>query len=222
MKRTNKNISISPLLIIVIVFLLFLVGYLSYSIKQLSSYQNQIADQADEQYLTEDPPKNSISYKTKNITTFTHPSLGYTIEFPSGWKPQLFRSPAGRSIQPYRDLILYSPDYNNQESDESSLTLQKNASILIRVAETPYENIEDKFSDNLAAQKIARNVVRLNTNNTPAIQYDYSFQGENATVITMVKDDKWYFIKFQYDNEEIKGKYLDVFNEVFNSLKLRQ
>lgn len=217
---TKKESSSSSLFIIVIIFLLGLVGYLSYSLKQLSDFQNNITDPTGQQFLTEDPPKENLSQKTENTTTFTHPTLRYSIDFPSAWNPQLFVSPAGRSIQPYRDLMLYSPDYDPQLSNESSLTEQKNATILIRVAETTYDNSEDKFNDNIAAQKIARDVLQVNVNGIPAIQYDYSFKNENATVITMVRDGKWYFIKFQYDNEEIKRKYMNTFMEIFNSLRI--
>lgn len=221
MKRvTKKTQSYTPLLVTVVVFLLGLVAYLSYSLKQLSDFQNQTLEPTGQQFRTENPPKEALSQKAENTTTFTHPTLKYSVNFPSAWKPQLFISPAGRSLQPYRDLILYSPDYDSQLSNESSLTQQKNASILIRAAETPYENIEDKFGDNIAAQKIARNVIRIDADGIPAIQYDYSFKDENATVVTMIKDGKWYFIKFQYDNEEIKIKYLNTFKEVFNSLEL--
>jgi hypothetical protein len=220
MKTTTKNVSSSPALITVIVFLLGLVGYLSFSLKQLSDFQNNITDPTNQQFPTEDPPKENLSQKMENTTTFTHPTLRYSIDFPSAWNPKLFVSPAGRSIQPYRDLVLYSPDYDPQLFNESSLTQQKNASILVRVAETTYDNTEEKFNDNIAAQKIARDVQQVNVNGVPAIQYDYSFKDENATVITMVRDGKWYFIKFQYDNEEIKRKYMDTFKEVFNSLRI--
>lgn len=210
------------LLVTIIIILTILVGFLSYTIIELSKYQNNAADRINSQYLTEPPPENSLSQKGKDMHTFTHPGLRYSVDFLSDWNPQLFSSPTGRSIQPYRDFIIYSPGYDINASDDTSLGQQKNASILVRAVDTHYTNIEDKFRDNLAAQKIARNIIRTEINGVPAIQYDYSFKNENATVAVMIKNNLWYFIRFQYDNEEIKRKYMEVFQQVLNSLKLKQ
>ncbi len=217
-KKVYKSHTV--LLVIIIIFLLFLIGFLTYSLKEVSKYQESADDKIGASYFTENLPENSVEEKTNNLITFTHPTLGYTVEFPSNWNPQLFTSPAGRSVQLYRDLIIYSPDYDKRSAADTSLSMQKNASILIRAVDTPYKDVEDKFKDNLAAQKIARDIVRIDINGTPAIQYDYSFKNENATAVTMVKDGRWYFIKFQYDNEEVKREYIDTFKNVLNSLKL--
>jgi len=217
----KKHFSYTPFLIAIIILLLIFVGYLLNSISQLSQYQNTIGNNtANFQHNKANPPQDSITKKSDSLTTFTHPVLRYTIDFPSAWTAKLYTSPAGYTIQPYRDLILYSPGFNPQAVDETNALSGQNALILMRVTKTSYKTIDDKFRNNLTAQEIATNIEKIKVNGVDAIQYDYSVKNESATVVTLVKNNLWYYVTFQYTNQVVRRQYVSVFQEVINSLKL--
>ena len=223
MKSNTKKLSPSPAFYkILIIFLLGVVIYLTTVIFQFSSQLSTTDKNAlYSSSATEDVPTGELKMLSSNITQFTHPTLGYTVDFPSDWAPKLFKSLAGNAVQPYKDLIIYSPDYKENETTEALSDTSQGASILVRVSETHYPTIEEKFKENITAHKIARNVTRTTINSLTAIQYDYSIDGENATNITMVENGYWYLIKYQYANEETKNRYKNIFDEVKNTFKFK-
>lgn len=207
----------------VVVFILFLlVVYLYYTLIQLSKSLDTVRYEQGGQLITQDPPKGSIVKKTGGIQEFTHPSLKYSVNFPSSWKPQFFKSIAGKAVQPYRDFIAYSPDYQLKAIYEPSIILQDGASILIRGEDTKYTNIEEKFEENVIAQKIARNITKNTINGIPIIQYDYSANNENATNVVMIKNGIWYLFKFQYTDEATKREYLEIFQSMLKSFSTKE
>ncbi len=208
-------------LIILIIFLLIVVAILSFTIVNISRQIDVPDSKTDTQSFTKTPPASSLSTKASNLVEFTHPIVKYSLDFPSVWKPLIYKSIAGQAVVPYDDLVIFSPDYQQETIPDTTTQIHTGASILVRVTETHYDNIEKKFAENAIAQKIARNVTKININGTTAIQYDYSTNGENATNVTFTKNGLWYLVKFQYKDEETKRQYLSVFQDLLNSLKLK-
>lgn len=151
---------------------------------------------------------------------FVHPKLEYTFSYPSDWRPQVYKSPAGLAVQPYTDYIIFSPDYVVKDTMDSS-TILKGASIFIRGVEVPDKTIEDRFARNILAQKVASSVSRITIDGVPAIAYTYSNEGENATNTTLIKNGKWYLLKYEYGNQSDKDANQAVYQQVLDSFRAK-
>lgn len=175
------------------------------------------------QYFSSRTPMiSSVTPSADGTTTlYAHPKLGYTLTYPSDWKIKIFKSPAGAAVQPYSDFVIYSPDYAVTVGPDQSTTVLKGASIFVRGLEVPDKTIEDRYARNILAQKIANRVTRMTIDGVPSIQYAYSFEGENAINTTLIKNGKWYLIKYEFGSDNDRDAYMPVFEQVMNTFKAK-
>jgi hypothetical protein len=207
---------------IVIGILLLAVVILSYKLYvTMQAQQGMPSTSLSLQEMTYDPTPEMIGKSTDGEKLFKHPELGYSVDIPSGWTPRIYRTLAGAAVQPYEDVIFLSPDYEQTPSNVYVPIIAKGASIFIRGAETVYKSTQERFDNNPIAKRIAQNVQSVTVDGIPALQYDYTLNGENVTNITFVTGGKWYLIKYQYADDDAKEQYLSAFQQVEKSFRLR-
>ena len=222
MAKGKKGNPYPQLILGIIILLLMAVAFLTYKIYGLSLklVNSQVTTgQHGLDAITSPVSQNELSKTAQGINTFTHPNLGYTVTVPDLWTPRIYHSLAGTAIVPYEDIIFLSPDYKQTIPNVVTPILESGASIFIRGAETNYTTIEERFANNIVAQKVATNVVHRSINGIPVVQYEYELNGENVTNITLIKNGIWYLIKFQYADSEEKVRYARVVEQVASSLR---
>lgn len=217
MPKQLKNIASYNFLVIIILVLLLFVALLSYKLYTLTIKDSgNVLPQNSVIAATSPLPENLVQ-NTPEGAVFTDPELGYTVEVPEGWMKREYSSLAGTAVQPYKDIIFLSPDYQEDTSRNADVIVEAGASIFIRGTDTIYKTIEERFANNVVAKRVATNVTRYSLNGIPAIQYQYEITGENVTNVTLIKDGIWYLIKFQYADSQAQVEYEEVFKQVINS-----
>ena len=220
MAKRLKNIASYNLLIGIIILLLLSVVLLSYKLYTVTLKSTVSSNTVNNTVIaaTIPLPEDTVT-DTPAGSLFTNPELGYTVILPEGWARREYQSLAGTAVQPYRDVIFLSPDYQEDNSHSSDVAIEEGASIFIRGTDTIYKTIEERFANNVVAKRVATNVTRLDVNGIPAIQYEYEITGENVTNVTLIKDGIWYLIKFQYADSAAQVRYEKVFQDVISSFK---
>lgn len=207
------------LLLGTIVILLVCIMFLSYRLYTVNLKDARVNEPHNSVLSATVPLADNLVTDTANGLIFTDPELGYTVKVPERWSRREYRSLAGTAVQPYKDVIFLSPDYQEDSSNNVAVNVEEGASIFIRGTDTVYKTIEERFANNAVAKRVATNVTRYNLNGIPAIQYEYEITGENVTNVTLIKDGIWYLIKFQYADSQAQVRYDEIFKEIINSFQ---
>jgi len=112
---------------------------------------------------------------------------------------------------------LYSPDYRMSQDAPillmgASMTLDGQCSL--------YDTVEASFQDDELGQEIAENVENVFVLETPAIQYDYSYESWNATVTRFILDSIEYKIILRYANDNFKDQYWRIYQNFIDSFSV--
>lgn len=143
----------------------------------------------------------------------------YSFDYPNNWTGKIFQSPAGYTVQPFQDLILFSPDYEEDKND--FIHIVKGASIFIRMDYVSENTAEEKFNKNIKAKNVAKSVRKIEINGIDGLQYDYEINGDYATNTTFVNNGIWYLIKFAYSNEDAKQRYDGINNKIIKTFLIK-
>lgn len=184
---------------------------------QLQNYQQ--FQPVETSYPTEAPKVNpsQTGLITTNIS-YSHPKLRYTLEYPKSWNGGTKKITEGLN-QKYEDFETKSSDY--KLSTEGIEHLVKGASFFIRAENTIEDKIEEQFNKDSLLVEIATNKKNVTVDGQNAIQFDYGYESQTATVTIFIKNKIYYFIKFVYPNASEKNNYWDEYLELLKSFKAR-
>lgn len=154
-------------------------------------------------------PSPDDSVQKKSWTTFTHPTAGYIVQYPSNW--------IGGIVN--QDFSVKSPDY--QMSSEDFPVLEKGAEFLIRVKKTNHSTIDDVFNNDPLASKIAFNKTTMTVDGLPAIQYDFDYEGYRATETILTKNGNYYAVMYRYVDDTSKLHYWNDYIRLLSSFKIK-
>lgn len=150
-------------------------------------------------------------------TRFTHPVVGYTMEYPISWTGGLNEIPEA-IVQDYQDFYIESPDY---QISEGYPVLEKGAELFVRVEKTQYSTIDDIFNNDPLAPGIAFDKTTITVDGLEAIQYDYSYEGHRATITIFTKNGNFYTVKYRYvDNQSRQTNWND-YIKLLSSFKVK-
>jgi hypothetical protein len=157
-----------------------------------------------------------ITEVTSSWANFTHPVVGYSMEYPASWTGGLDEIPEA-IVQDYQDFSIESPDH---QVSEGYPVLEKGAEFLVRVEKTQYFSIVDIFNNDSLAQEIAFDKTTTKVDGLEAIQYDYSYEGHRATMTIFTKKGNYYTVRYRYvDNDSKQNNWVD-YIRLLNSFKL--
>ncbi|MDP3941796.1 MAG: hypothetical protein Q8Q49_05830 [bacterium] len=217
MPKTNRTVVSPNFLFGIIVVLLITIVFLTYKLYTQTLQQASFSSKASGVFTITVPLPDSSLSKTPEGSLLTSSQLGYTVIVPEGWVAREYQSLAGAAVQPYEDIIFLSPDFAETNASPTDGNISEGASIFIRGLDTIYKTIEDRYANNVVAKKVATNITRRTLNGNPIIQYEYELTGENVTNATLIKNGKWYLIKFQYADSAAKVRYESAFEQVLSS-----
>lgn len=153
-----------------------------------------------------------------NLIFYEHPELGYTLAYPANWTGGTQEIPEG-ATQDYGDFEIYSPNYTLGATEGGYEILTKGASILIVAKSTDEESIDAEFEKEPLMKQLAQNKKDTLVDDQLAIQYDWSYEGWDATDTIFIKDSVYYFIKLRYANPEEKESNWDIYTSLLDSFK---
>ena len=167
---------------------------------------------------TSEPTQSEKSTAQDGFITYEHPRLGYTLKYPENWNGRTEKIPEGIN-QKYEDFIAESPDY--KLSTEGYPILEKGAMMFIRAEETTDTDIDAYFDSTPLAREIAKNKKYFTLNSNKGIQYDYSYEGWNATDTVTISNGVVYLIKLRYVDDSEKQLFWKNYIDLLNSLKTK-
>lgn len=150
---------------------------------------------------------------------YEHPNLRYTLKYPATWSQT---APGGVDERYEEDeFAIYSPDYT--KGGEGFLgypKVTKGAMILIVAKATDEQSIDDYFNkEELVLKLIAKNKHQETVDGQLAIQYDWSYEGWEATETDFIKNGLHYAIKLRYADEKEKESNWDVYTSLLASFR---
>ncbi len=148
---------------------------------------------------------------------FTHPVVGYSIEYPADWTGGLKEIPED-IVQDYQDFSIESPDH---QISEGFPLLEQGAEFLIRVEKTRYSTIDDIFEEDPLAPEIAFDKMTTTVDGIEAIQYDTSYEGHRATTTIFTKNGDYYAVKYRYVDDDSRGNNWDDYRRLLSSFKVK-
>lgn len=113
---------------------------------------------------------------------------------------------------------LYSPEYR---MSEDAPVLLFGVSITLDAQCTVYKDVSVSFSEDDLGQEIAENVEDVSVMGVPAIQYDYSYEGWNATVTRFIMDGVEYKIILRYANDSFRDQYWRIYQNFIDSFSVQ-
>ena len=146
-----------------------------------------------------------------------HPVVGYLLSYPPNWKGGLQEIPQG-SKQDYQDFNIQSPDY--KFSTEGYPTLEQGSEVFVRAEKTDKSSIDDIYNGDLSAE-IGKNKIYTTVDNQQAIQFDFSYEGVEATMTIFLKNGIHYTIKLIYVGEIGKQAMWNNYLKLLNSFKVK-
>lgn len=210
----NQN-GLSPIIITILISIL-IGGYLIYSQKNTPTGQTvntNLSTLPSPAQVKIEPSSTPIINKGGMIL-YEHPKAHYTLEYPSSWKGGTESIPSGLKLD-YEDFFISSPDHPLK--DEYSLL--KGAEIFIRVENSDEKSIEDIFNNDPLAPEIAINKTKTVVDGVDAIQYDYSYESNIATMTIFIKDGKYYTVKYRYVDSNSKQSDWNTYMNLLKSFK---
>ena len=122
-------------------------------------------------------------------------SLEESLVYPSGWKTEI----TDKKPKDCEQLDLYSKNY---KLNDGYPILERGAYVMVRVCETEETDIEKSFEKDVLDKNVIENIESIKAAGVNAFQYDYSFEGWNATDTLFIKDGIYYTIKLRYVNDD--------------------
>lgn len=217
---TQKPVSKTPssggksILILLIAILLLIVGlggiyYLGLNkSKSIVQKQSEAITPTSTQSILTPTLSPDQAQKNQDVVQFEDPKFKYKLQYPASWKP------SQKEVAPFA-AVFESPDYYNSGRDSA----MKGTRILIHEENTNETDIDIKFSKDPLGPEIARNKIKTVVDGQKAIQYDYSYEGVNATNTIFIKNGISYLIKIEYANEAGKEAFWSIYNNLLTSFK---
>ena len=163
------------------------------------------------------PTSISTTEVTGGWAKFTHPIVGYSMEYPASWTGGLIEIPED-IVQDYQDFSIESPDH---QISKGYPVLEKGAEFLVRVEKTQYSTTDDIFNNDLLATEIAFDKTTTIVDGLEAIQYDYSYEGHRATMAIFTKNGNYYTVKYRYVDNDSRQNNWDVYRRLLTSFKAK-
>jgi hypothetical protein len=217
----GKSVMRKILLIIGILLGFVLFGFLGYYIGVNKQGLEMVSDFPI-------PTTSSLSPTTTSLPTvaeladgwnkFTHPTVGYTFEYPPGWSGGLveIENPPEKV---YEYFNVKSPDYKLHREYPS---LKEGAEFSVTVKTTNEQTVDEIFDSDTLISHIAFNKSYVTVDSQQAIQYDFSYETDNATKTIFIKDDLHYSIGFRYVDKQGKQAGWDDYQRLLLSFKMEQ
>jgi hypothetical protein len=162
------------------------------------------------------PSPTTITEVTGGWANFTHPVVGYSMEYPVNWTGGLNEIPEA-IVQDYQDFSIESPDH---QISEGYPVLEKGAEFFVRVEKTQYSTIDDIFNNDPLASEIAFDKTTTTVDGLEAIQYDFSYEGHRATMTIFTKNGNYYTVKYRYANNDSRQNNWDDYRKGADPKKL--
>ncbi len=161
------------------------------------------------------PSPTTITEVTSGWANFTHPVVGYSMEYPASWTGRLNEV---FIVQDYQDFSIESPDH---QISEGYPVLEKGAEFVVRVEKTQYSNVDDIFDNDPLAPEIAFDKTKVTVDGLEAIQYDYSYEGHRATMTIFTKNGNYYTVKYRYVDNDSRQNNWDDYGRLLTSFKAK-
>lgn len=206
------------------IILMVIITLIALAISVYLGYQNYLLKQQISQSPTASPsPTDSVPNPTATSelingwTKFTHPVVGYEMEYPANWTGGLNDIPEAIE-QDYQDFYIESP---NHQISEGYPVLESGAEFFIRVEKTQYLTTEEIFNNDPLAPEIAFDKIATTVDGLEAIQYDYSYEGHRATMTIFTKNDNYYIVKYRYVDNQSRQTNWDDYIKLLSSFKIK-
>lgn len=200
--KTLNQRGVAALEVVLLVIVLALLGYVGYT-----AYQARQAKPAETKTETAKPvEKQADPYE--GWKTYSHTHAKYTVRYPADWS---VAEPNG--TKPFEDYEIRSADYKENEIGFGDLL--KGVSVFIRASDNDGESIQK----NGLAKAIGKNVRSTTVNGVAATQYDYTYEGHNATNTEFSKNGKFFLLKYRFTNEKYRDNYLEIYNKILASFE---
>lgn len=149
--------------------------------------------------------------KTRDI----HPALGFSFKAPANWKGKFAKAVAS---QDFSDFTSESP--NHKTTSDMYAFLEGGAELLVRAEKTDKVTVDDFFSSNPLAPKIATNKTDTIVAGQKALQFDYSYEGHVATMTYFLHNGLAYTVKLRYVDKAGKNAFWADYLTVLTSFQL--
>lgn len=163
------------------------------------------------------PNPTTTSEVINEWTKFTHPAVGYAIEYPANWTGRLNEIPEVIE-QDYQDFYIESP---NHQVSKGYPVLENGAEFFVRVEKTQYSTIEEIFNNDPLAPEIAFDKTTTKVDGLGAIQYDYNYEGHRATMTIFTKNGNYYTVKYRYVNNQSRQTNWNDYIKLLSSFKIK-
>ncbi len=205
--------------VIVVLVLIMGVYYLGTQKNQATTQQN-ITTPTKTPFVAQSPvtpnptTNNKLNVDFKSYT-YTDSKINYSFKYPSNWniEPQYPIEPPQLQL----DLTIKSPDY--ALTTEGIEILKKGSVIYIYRSKTNETSIDKKFETDKLAGQIAKNKTSTIIDGQKAIQYDYSYEGTEATDSIFIKNGNYYLIKLQTTEAKKENDDFSIYSELLDSFK---
>lgn len=157
----------------------------------------------------------SSANSMNDVNVYKHPKAFYTLEYPVNWNGSTEPIPS-EVKQEYEDYNIRSSDY---QLSEGYPILEKGVEILVRVENSNEKTIDEVFNKDPLAPQIAQNKIKTTVDGQEAIQYDYSYEGQNATITVFLNNGKYYSLKYRYANNADMQSELNTYLNLLKSFK---
>ena len=151
-------------------------------------------------------PINTRGRCEGQLCFYEHPSLGYTLEYPSSWTGGTQETPEHSSIE-YAWFSIYSPDYKLSDLSEGIPAVESGAEILVWGETTEDRTVDEYFENDIWAKAVAVNKQYTTISGQRAIQYDHGVHDyEGVAAITTIFIKNGILFRITVDHAYIEGK----------------
>lgn len=119
----------------------------------------------------------------------------------------------------YEGVIIQSPDYRMSAGYP---ILEEGVEILVSTKKADnFTSARESFEANPLAVEIAENVKDVEVDSRPALSYEYSYEGVNATMVDVLDNGLMYSIRFRYLDDTQKETHQETFDKVLESFSFK-
>lgn len=146
----------------------------------------------------------------KGYALYTNSIAHYKVEYPNNWS-------GGTSKTNRNDFSINSPDY---KMNSGYPYLETGASLAIYATSSRATDLKQYINNDPLLKQIAKNVIETTLAGLPAIQFDFSYEGTNATMTIAIDGNITYNVRFNYADSQTKAKYLPLYQHMLDTFSI--